>query len=40
MLESEVVKRYPIGDQEILCRALIEETERWINDYKREHEGG
>jgi hypothetical protein len=34
MLESEVVQRYPIGHQEILCRGLIEETEPWINDDK------
>ncbi len=35
MLESGVVDRFPIGDQEILCRALIEETDRWIEAYKR-----
>ncbi len=34
MLESGVVNRFPIGDQEVLCRALIEETDRWIADYK------
>ena len=39
MLESGVVDRYPIGDQEILCRALIEEIDRWIADYKRERGG-
>jgi hypothetical protein len=40
MLESGVVQRFPIGDQEVLCRALIEETQRWIDEYKREREGG
>ena len=36
MLESGVVDRFPIGDQEVLCRALIEETDRWIDAYKAE----
>ena len=36
MLESGVIDRFPIGDQEVLCRALIEETDRWIDAYKAE----
>ena len=36
MLESGVVDRFPIGDQEVLCRALIEETDRWIDAYRTE----
>jgi nitrite reductase/ring-hydroxylating ferredoxin subunit len=36
MLESGVIDRFPIGDQEILCRALIEETDRWIDAYQSE----
>jgi hypothetical protein len=31
---------FPIGDPEVLSPALIEETERCIDDYKREREGG
>jgi Rieske 2Fe-2S family protein len=39
MLESGVVETFPIGDQEILCRALIEELDRWIDEYEREKGG-
>jgi hypothetical protein len=33
-------KDSPIADQEVLGPALIEETERWIDEYQREREGG
>jgi len=36
MLESGVLHQFPLGDQEILCRALIEETDRWIDAYQTE----
>jgi glycine betaine catabolism A len=40
MLESGVVQRFPMGDQEVLCRALIAETQRWIDEYQNERQGG
>ena len=33
MLESRVVERFPLNDQEILCRHLHHETARWVDEY-------
>jgi len=35
MLESRVVKAFPLNDQEILCRHLHKVTADWVNDYVR-----
>ena len=35
MLESRVVDRFPLNDQEILCRHLHKVTADWIADYER-----
>jgi len=35
MLESRVVKAFPLNDQEILCRHLHKVTADWVDDYKR-----
>jgi len=35
MLETGLVDRFPIGDQEVLCRTLIDETDKWIDAYKK-----
>jgi phenylpropionate dioxygenase-like ring-hydroxylating dioxygenase large terminal subunit len=34
MLESRVLDRFPLGDQEVLCRHLHTVTAEWINDYR------
>ena len=36
MLESRVLDRFPLGDQEVLCRHLHKVTGEWVDDYKRE----
>src|SRR5262249_9564271 len=33
MLESRVVTRFPLNDQEVLCRHLHAETAKWVDDY-------
>ena len=35
MLESRVIDRFPLGDQEVLCRPLHKETAKWVDDYLR-----
>jgi hypothetical protein len=35
MVESRVVRRFPLNDQEILCRHLHKETAKWVEDYQR-----
>ncbi len=35
MLESRVVDRFPLNDQEVLCRHLHKETARWVDDYRK-----
>jgi glycine betaine catabolism A len=35
MLESRVVERFPLNDQEILCRHLHKVAADWVDDYKR-----
>jgi hypothetical protein len=36
MLESRVIKAFPLNDQEILCRHLHKVAGDWVADYKRE----
>ena len=35
MLESRVVDRFPLNDQEVLCRHLHKETAKWVDDYQQ-----
>jgi hypothetical protein len=30
-----VVERFPLSDQEVLCRHLHQETAKWVDDYLR-----
>lgn len=39
MLESRVIDRFPLMDQEVLCRHLHQVTAEWVNDYRREGAG-
>jgi phenylpropionate dioxygenase-like ring-hydroxylating dioxygenase large terminal subunit len=39
MLESRVVERFPLNDQEVLCRHLHKETAKWVDDYLRSGAG-
>jgi glycine betaine catabolism A len=39
MIESRTVDRFPLGDQEVLCRHLHWETAKWVDDYQRSHVG-
>jgi len=34
MLESGVVERFPLGDQEILCRHLHAVVAQWVDDWR------
>jgi nitrite reductase/ring-hydroxylating ferredoxin subunit len=36
MVDSGVVTEFPLGDQEVLCRALEEEVDKWIAEYQKE----
>ena len=36
MLESRVLDRFPLNDQEILCRHLHQVAAEWVDDYLRE----
>jgi phenylpropionate dioxygenase-like ring-hydroxylating dioxygenase large terminal subunit len=36
MLESRVLERFPLGDQEVLCRHLHKVAGEWVDDYKAE----
>ena len=36
MLESRVVDRFPLGDQEVLCRHLHKVAADWVDGYRRE----
>jgi hypothetical protein len=36
MLESRAVTRFPLGDQEVLCRHLHKMVAEWTDDYKRD----
>jgi phenylpropionate dioxygenase-like ring-hydroxylating dioxygenase large terminal subunit len=37
MLESRVVERFPLGDQEILCRHFHAVVGQWVDDWQRAH---
>jgi hypothetical protein len=39
MLESRTVTRFPLMDQEVLCRHLHKVAVEWVNDYQLEKEG-
>ena len=39
MLESRVIKAFPLNDQEILCRHLHKVAAEWVDDYTRERAG-
>ena len=34
-LESRVVTKFPLGDQEFMCRHLNKVINTWVEDYKR-----
>jgi Rieske 2Fe-2S family protein len=36
MLESRVIDRFPLNDQEILCRHLHQVAAEWVEDYQKE----
>jgi len=38
MLESRVLERFPLCDQEVLCRHLHEVTAQWVDEYKKQRE--
>jgi len=37
MLESRVLERFPLNDQEVLCRHLHQVAADWVDDYKKQH---
>jgi phenylpropionate dioxygenase-like ring-hydroxylating dioxygenase large terminal subunit len=39
MLESGVIKEFPLMDQEVLCRHLHKVAADWVNEYKLEKQG-
>ena len=39
MLESRAVDLFPLGDQEVLCRHLHNETAKWVDDYQKNKVG-
>ena len=36
-LESRAVSRFPLGDQELMCRHLNKVVNDWVDDYRRKH---
>jgi hypothetical protein len=36
MLESRVLERFPLNDQEVLCRHLHKTAADWVDDYKKQ----
>ncbi len=38
MLESRVLERFPLNDQEVLCRHLHKVAADWVDDYTKQHE--
>jgi len=34
MMESRVIEKFPLSDQEVLCRHLHKEVGDWVNDYQ------
>jgi Rieske 2Fe-2S family protein len=39
MLESRAVDLFPLGDQEVLCRHLHNETAKWVDEYQKNKVG-
>ena len=39
MLESRAIDLFPLGDQEVLCRHLHNETAKWVDDYQKNKVG-
>ena len=39
MVESQVIDKFPLCDQEILIRHLHKETAAWVDDYQRKTAG-
>lgn len=37
MVESRVVDRFPLNDQEVLCRHLHKEVAGWVSDYQKKN---
>ena len=37
MLESRVFDRFPLNDQEVLCRHLHKVAVDWVDDYTKQH---
>ena len=35
MLESRVLERFPLKDQEVLCRHMHKVAEEWVDDYMK-----
>ena len=40
MLESRVIERFPLNDQEVLCRHLHKVAAEWVDEYKKLEEAG
>jgi hypothetical protein len=38
MLESRVLQRFPLMDQEVLCRHLHKVAAEWVDDYTKANE--
>ena len=38
MLESRVLERFPLCDQEVLCRHLHKVSAEWVEDYQKNHQ--
>jgi hypothetical protein len=38
MLESRVIERFPLNDQEVLCRHLHKVTADWVDEYEKQQE--
>ena len=36
MLESRVIERFPLMDQEVLCRHMHKVAQEWVDDYKKQ----
>lgn len=39
MVESRAVERFPLNDQEVLCRHLHKEVAEWVSDYQKKSAG-
>jgi Rieske 2Fe-2S family protein len=38
MLESRVIERFPLMDQEVLCRHMHKVAQEWVDDYKKKQD--